>query len=35
MKIPLVDLKAQHDTLKNELEEAIKKVIETSGFIGG
>lgn len=33
--IPLVDLKAQHDSIKNELDEAIDKVISNSEFIAG
>lgn len=35
MKIPLVDLKAQHDSIKEELDLAMKNVIEKSAFIGG
>lgn len=35
MKIPLNDLKAQHDSIKEELELAMKNVIDKSQFIGG
>ena len=35
MKIPFVDLKAQYDSIKNEIDQAICNVIEDSSFIGG
>ena len=35
MKIPLVDLKAQYDTLKNEVDTAIKQVLSQGQFILG
>lgn len=35
MKIPLVDLKAQYLSIKNEIDGAIKEVIESSSFILG
>jgi dTDP-4-amino-4,6-dideoxygalactose transaminase len=35
MKIPMVDLKAQYDSLKNEIDDAIRSVIEKSQFILG
>ncbi len=34
-KIPLVDLKAQYASIKPEIDEAVRRVIETTGFIGG
>jgi dTDP-4-amino-4,6-dideoxygalactose transaminase len=34
-KIPLVDLKAQYATIRAEIDEAIRKVLDTTGFIGG
>ncbi len=33
--IPLVDLKAQHDSIKSEMDEAINRVISNSSFIMG
>jgi dTDP-4-amino-4,6-dideoxygalactose transaminase len=35
MKIPLVDLKAQYEGIKDEIDTAIQEVISTSAFIGG
>jgi dTDP-4-amino-4,6-dideoxygalactose transaminase len=35
MNIPLVDLKAQYDTIKNEIDRAIEQVIAQTAFIGG
>jgi dTDP-4-amino-4,6-dideoxygalactose transaminase len=35
MNIPLVDLKAQYDSIREEIDEAIRKVIETGAFILG
>ena len=33
MEIPLLDLKAQYNTIKNEIDEAISKVVESQYFI--
>ncbi|MBA7663934.1 dTDP-3-amino-3,4,6-trideoxy-alpha-D-glucose transaminase [subsurface metagenome] len=35
MKIPLVDLKAQYDSIRNEIDDAIRSVIENTQFILG
>lgn len=35
MKIPFVDLKAQHDEVRREIDDAIRDVIDRSCFIGG
>ena len=35
MKVPFVDLKAQYQSLKNEVDEAMWNVIENTSFIGG
>jgi len=35
MKIPFVDLRAQHDELRPEIDSVIKEVIDNSSFIGG
>ena len=35
MKIPLVDLKAQYDSIKSEIDNAIRSVIESTQFILG
>jgi dTDP-4-amino-4,6-dideoxygalactose transaminase len=35
VKIPLVDLKAQYQTIRSEIREAIDEVLETTAFIGG
>lgn len=35
MKIQFVDLKAQYDSIKDEINQAIHKVIQDSAFIGG
>ena len=35
MKVPLVDLKAQYLTLGNEIEDAIRQVIDRSDFVSG
>lgn len=35
MTIPLVDLRAQYVSIKEEVDTAIRRVIEESGFIGG
>ena len=34
-KVPLVDLKAQYATIRAEIDEAIRNVLETTGFVGG
>lgn len=34
-RIPLVDLNAQYATIKNEVDAAIARIVETSSFIGG
>lgn len=35
MTVPLVDLKAQHQSLKRDLDEALARVIDSSSFVGG
>lgn len=35
MKVPFVDLKAQYQSIKTEMDEAIQQVIENATFIGG
>jgi dTDP-4-amino-4,6-dideoxygalactose transaminase len=35
MTVPLVDLKAQYQSLKRDLDEALARVIDSSSFIGG
>ena len=35
MSIPLVDLSAQHQEIRDEIEAAIKEVVDHSSFIGG
>ena len=35
MKVPLLDLKAQHETIKEEIEAAVREVFETQRFILG
>ena len=35
MKVPLLDLKIQNDALRTEIDEAIKKVLDSNGFILG
>ncbi len=35
MKIPFVDLKGQYNSIKNQIDDSIKSVIENTGFIGG
>ena len=35
MNIPLIDLKAQHEVIKEEIMDAIKEVIESGSFILG
>ncbi len=35
MKVPFVDLKAQYDSMQNEIVEAILRVVEDTAFVGG
>ena len=35
MRVPLLDLKAQHASIRNEVEAAVGEVFESQGFIGG
>ncbi len=35
MRIPLVDLKAQYARIRTEIDEAVGRVIESAGFVGG
>ena len=35
MKVPLLDLKIQNESLRGEIDEAIKKVLDSNGFILG
>ena len=35
MSIPLVDLRAQYQSIKNEIDVAVSTVLESSAFIGG
>src|SRR5437879_4568584 len=35
MHIPFLDLKAQHDSMRGELETAIREVIDSNAFAGG
>ena len=35
MKIPFVDLKAQYESIKGDIDRAIADVIASSAFIGG
>ena len=35
MRIPLVDLKAQYVTIKEEIDEAIQNILDTTSFING
>lgn len=35
MQIPLLDLKAQHETIRDEVEVAVREVVESQGFILG
>ena len=34
-KVPLLDLRAQYDTIRTEVDDAVRRVMESSGFIGG
>ena len=33
--VPLLDLKAQYDTIRHEIEPVVREVIESQWFIGG
>ncbi|MCC7429700.1 DegT/DnrJ/EryC1/StrS family aminotransferase [bacterium] len=35
IKVPFLDLKAQYLSIKNEIDEAVKKVLDETAFIGG
>ena len=35
MRIPFVDLKAQYETLKDEVAEAVRGILDSAQFIGG
>ena len=35
MRIPFVDLKAQYQSIKNEVDPAISYIIENTQFVGG
>ncbi len=35
MKVPFLDLKAQYESIKDEIDTAIKQVIEKTAFAGG
>ncbi|MCK4221318.1 MAG: hypothetical protein KAX25_00500 [Dehalococcoidia bacterium] len=35
MRVPLVDLKAQYDSIKEEIDEAVRRVIKRGEFIPG
>ena len=35
MKVPFLDLKTQHESIKDEINEAIQQVIDSSAFAGG
>src|SRR3989344_3331668 len=35
MKIPLIDLRAQYNTIKSEIDKTIQRIIENSSFIMG
>ncbi len=35
MKVPLIDLRAQYETIRKEIDQAIKRVILDSEFVGG
>jgi dTDP-4-amino-4,6-dideoxygalactose transaminase len=34
-KVPLLDLRAQYDTIRPEVDDAVRRVMESCGFIGG
>ena len=35
MKVPFLDLKAQYETIANEITTALQRVLESSAFAGG
>lgn len=35
MKVPFIDLKAQYETMRDEIESAIMEVVENTAFVGG
>ena len=35
MKVPLLDLRAQYDTIRAEIDDAVRRVMESTHFIGG
>ena len=35
IKVPLLDLRAQYETIRPEVDDAVRKVMESCGFIGG
>ena len=35
MKVPFVDLRAQHDEVRDQIESRISQLIDTSTFVGG
>lgn len=35
MPIPVIDLRAQHDAMRVEIEAAVRRVVDSSGFVGG
>jgi len=35
IKVPLLDLRAQYDTIRPEVDDAVRKIMESCGFIGG
>lgn len=35
MAIPVLDLRAQHDSLRAEIEAALRRLVDTSAFVGG
>ena len=35
MPIPVIDLRAQHDGMRADLEAAMRRIVETSAFVGG
>ncbi len=35
MKVPFVDLKAQYNSIKEEIDQSIRKIIDDSNFVGG
>jgi len=35
MQVPFLDLKAHHDSMRGELETAIREVMDSNAFAGG